>query len=517
MFKVVAVVDKKGSAIDRLSEGIKPFMRNVEYVICDVHPKRPSPEQLQRFELEAKKAQIIDFQYFRTAEMLREKYVWLNDKKKILTHHNPYSINEKDWNEYDVVVGNNESIYDNLKNITNSELEFIPNTIDTDFWTFNQDWKPKMQVLMVAARIESKKGILPVAIAAQDAGLEFVLVGSISDREYFQTILDTGVRFYENIPDSQLKQLYYESMFHVCNSVDNFESGTLPILEAMMCGTPVVTRKIGHVPDLMNDKNMIVHESEPEEVADLIEVFKANMDMDKLKEVRQEAWNTAKSRSHRRRAWSYQKLYRKVMGKTSVSVIVPLHNNPDQTRECVNAIENQTHKNIEIILVDDGETQEDTVNQLKQFISRPLSYIESDKGDYGLARARNLGIIEATGELLVFCDQRMVMHEKAVEMFVKYAKHKHWLYGNKGSKRPFVENFSAIYRSGIIDAGMFNERITKYGGMSQEIRARTRNQGYTHEYVESAKAKPSKKSGNRYRKKEEIIEMKDLLWRMDLQ
>jgi len=42
---------------------------------------------------------------------------------------------------------------------------------------------------MVANRIESKKGILQVAIACADLGLTFVLVGAISDMGYMQAIM----------------------------------------------------------------------------------------------------------------------------------------------------------------------------------------------------------------------------------------------------------------------------------------------------------------------------------------
>ncbi|MBU1759384.1 MAG: glycosyltransferase, partial [Bacteroidetes bacterium] len=53
------------------------------------------------------------------------------------------------------------------------------------------------------------------------------------------------------------------------NSLFDFESGTLPILEAMACGVPVLTRNIGHVPDLFDGKNMVIREGEQNDVEDL--------------------------------------------------------------------------------------------------------------------------------------------------------------------------------------------------------------------------------------------------------
>lgn len=53
MLKVVAVSDKIDTAIDRLCRGVQKYHDNLDYQVIDVHPKRPDPSQLQRFEQEA--------------------------------------------------------------------------------------------------------------------------------------------------------------------------------------------------------------------------------------------------------------------------------------------------------------------------------------------------------------------------------------------------------------------------------------------------------------------------------
>lgn len=528
MLKVVVVVDKEGTAIDRLAHGMDKYMDNIDYQVVSVHPKRPDSEQLQRFESLAIDADIIDWQYFRTAEMLRDRYDWLLDKKQILTHHNPYSIEEQSWDGYDMVVANNKTILKRLEAITTAPLEFVPNCVDTDFWKYNLDWTPldqnnKSSVIMVANRIESKKGILPVAIAAADAGMKFILVGSISDPNYFRAIMDTGhVEFHEKISDEQLRDLYYRSTIHVCNSVDNYESGTMPMLEAMLCGTPVLTREIGQVPDIYNGDNLRIMRVDPEE-SERIEKELNQMVFDKkaLEKQRDAGWNTAKSRSFERRAYQYQKLYRQVLFDTTpVSIVLPIYNNPDVIRKNLNAIANQTYKNVEVVVCDDNrsESNKNTVQEFSQYVGFPVRYVNtgSDDDDYGLARARNQGVIESTGDVIVFMDQRMIPDPEAVEQFVLALKPKHWLYGNKGAKKEFVENFSAIYRDDVIASGLFNERINLYGGQSQEVRNRIRRQGFQIEFVEGAKATPTGKSSNRNRKRSDIIKMKNRLFKMGL-
>ena len=531
MLKVVCVVDKKGTALDRLAQGVAPYHDNINYVVCDVHPKRPDAQQIARFQQEAIDADIIDWQYYRTAELLKMNFPWLENKKQILTHNNPYSIEESTWNNYDMNVGNNDYIYDRLGELTQTPVHYIPICVDADFWQYNQnynDGSDKPVVLMVANRIESKKGILEVAIACGELGVKFVLVGAISDMNYMHDIMQTGnVEFHEQISDEQLRELYYKATVHVCNSADNFESGTMPILEAMLCGVPVLTRKVGHVPDLYNGENMVIHEGKKEDVIAIREkLFEMLSDKKKLHEIRDKAWNTAKTRNFERRAYMYQKLYRQVLhpDQLPVSVIVPIYDKPEIIRKCLNAIAEQTYKNIEVIICNDnGDTSnsnnwtKDLYEEYSKYVSFPVLYIDTSNGwnpDYGLARARNIGTIEATGTIVVYCDQRMVMEPNAIDEFVHNLAPKVWLYGNKGAKKEFVENFSCAYRSDIINAGMFCERIDQYGGMSQECRTRFKNQGGRTEYVESAKATPTGKSSNRNQKRREIIKMKNRCWKM---
>jgi glycosyltransferase involved in cell wall biosynthesis len=521
MLKVLCVVDKENTALDRLAKGVARYHKNIEYTVLAVHPKRPDAHQLADFEAEALEADIIDWQYFRTAEMLRARYSWLASKKQILTHNNPYSIYEQDWNGYDAVVANNSEINKNLSAITSAPLYEIPLTVDADFWTYNLDWKANRNIIMVANRIESKKGILPVAKACAKLNLHLILVGAISDTGYFSEVMATNVvEFHEQISDQQLKDLYYKSTVHICNSVDGFESGTLPVLEAMLCGVPVLSRNVGHIPDLNNKENMQILSCESEDVDTITnELQQMIFDKKRLESIRDAAWQSAKVRNFERRAYLYQKLYREVLypGQVSVSVIMPVYDKPDIVRRTLDAVASQTYKNIEIVVADDNPEQStaETIVDFAKYVNFPIRYLATSYGnEYGLARARNEAAIEATGEILVFCDQRILMDTDAIEQFVANSKRSCWLYGSKGAKKDFIENFSAIFRREFFRCGMFCERINEYGGLSQETRQRVREQGIQIQYLESAKALAIGKSSNRNRKRQEIIHMKNRLAKM---
>lgn len=531
MLKVVSISDKVGTAIDRLCKMVEPHHKNIEYVVIDVHPKRPSPEQLARVEQECRTADIIDYQYFRTAEMLRNRYVWLRDIPSVLTHNNPYSITESDWNSYQAVIGNNKEITKNLESITTARVEHIPLAVDPFFWQYVEDYKFEKSVIMVANRIESKKGILPVAKACKELGIKMYLVGAISDPDYFKQIIDTEVvHFSQEVSDEELRALYHQAGVHICNSIDNFESGTMPLLEAIFCGVPAITRKVGHVPDFADD-SIVINDHDPEDVEHIKKLIRQTLyepksgskQVDhrtietKLGSMRERAWYSIKHMIPDHRAYKYQKLYRELLKDTPVSVVVPIAGKPEITRANLNAIANQTHSNLEIIVVDDGEEdQEDEVKTFAQTVCLPVRYMRLGGKGYNLAKARNMAVIEATSDIIVFCDQRMVMAEDCVEQFVKELKPNTWLYGNKGAKKDFVENLSAIYRDEFVKFGMFNERINLYGGLSQETRSRARKQGINIEFVESAKAEPMGKSSNRRLRKYEILQMKNLLRKIGL-
>ena len=86
-----------------------------------------------------------------------------------------------------------------------------------------------------------------------------------------------------------------------------------------------------------------------------------------------------------------------------ISVIIPIYNVEKYLARCVDSIVNQTYKNLEIILVDDGSP--DRCPQMCD------DYVEKDsrikvvhKNNGGLSDARNTGIAVATGEYISFID-----------------------------------------------------------------------------------------------------------------
>jgi len=329
------------------------------------------------------------------------------------------------------------------------------------------------------------------------------------------------IDFREDITDEELRKAYSEMAVLVCNSVDNFESGPLPPLEAMASGVPVLTRNVGVVPDIYDENNMIVRAGKKDDIEILKGELNALMNNKELRlEIRKEGWNTVRGYSSVKMAKQYAKLYNNTFFEEPlVSVIIPTFNREKQIVEILKSLDDQIYENVEAVVVDDNSSDgtESAVKGLREQVRYPIKYVSTARDGYNLAMARNLGAIESEGEVLVFCDSRLRPYSEAVYQFVKYVlknRDKVWYYGDKGAgNRGFVENFSAVRRSHFIDAGMFCERLTRYGGITQEIRTRFGKQGFVFRYLQFAKAKEilSSKAKN---KRDDIWRSKLLLWKM---
>lgn len=84
-----------------------------------------------------------------------------------------------------------------------------------------------------------------------------------------------------------------------------------------------------------------------------------------------------------------------------ISVIVPAYNVEEYIIDCVESICNQSYKNLEIIIIDDGST--DATGEICDAFDDSRIKVIHQKNQ-GLSGARNTGILEARGEYLAFVD-----------------------------------------------------------------------------------------------------------------
>ncbi|PZT47187.1 hypothetical protein B6S12_10415, partial [Helicobacter valdiviensis] len=81
-----------------------------------------------------------------------------------------------------------------------------------------------------------------------------------------------------------------------------------------------------------------------------------------------------------------------------VGVVIPIYNVQNYLRECLESVINQTYINLEIILVNDGSTDEESLSIAKEYTLKDERITLFDKKNGGLSSARNVGIEYFSGK-----------------------------------------------------------------------------------------------------------------------
>ena len=105
-----------------------------------------------------------------------------------------------------------------------------------------------------------------------------------------------------------------------------------------------------------------------------------------------------------------------------VSVIVPVYNVQDYIEKCLDSLVYQTLEDIEIIVVNDGSTDESKIVVQKYINKYPEKIIYVEKENGGLSDARNYGMKYATGEYIAFVDSDDYVEKDMYEKMYEKAK-----------------------------------------------------------------------------------------------
>ena len=89
-----------------------------------------------------------------------------------------------------------------------------------------------------------------------------------------------------------------------------------------------------------------------------------------------------------------------------VSVVVPLYNTEKYIAECIDSVLNQTLRDLEVLVVDDGsrDRSREIVEELARRDSRVRLLRHPGGANLGVSRTRRLGITEASGEYIAYLD-----------------------------------------------------------------------------------------------------------------
>ncbi|MCC9935333.1 glycosyltransferase family 2 protein, partial [Streptococcus agalactiae] len=105
-----------------------------------------------------------------------------------------------------------------------------------------------------------------------------------------------------------------------------------------------------------------------------------------------------------------------------VSIIIPVYNVQSFLNECIESVLAQTYSNLEIILVNDGSTDNsgDICDYYSEIDGRIFVF---HKNNGGLSDARNYGISRATGDYIYLLDSDDYLYkEDAIERMVEFSE-----------------------------------------------------------------------------------------------
>lgn len=104
-----------------------------------------------------------------------------------------------------------------------------------------------------------------------------------------------------------------------------------------------------------------------------------------------------------------------------VSVIIPVYNVEKYLPRCIKSVLEQTYKDIEIVLVDDG-SKDSSGHMCDEYAKKNNNIIAIHKDNGGLSSARNMGIEVATGEAIFFLDSDDYLSLDCINIMVSLLK-----------------------------------------------------------------------------------------------
>ena len=134
-----------------------------------------------------------------------------------------------------------------------------------------------------------------------------------------------------------------------------------------------------------------------------------------------------------------------------ISVIVPIYNSEKYLDNTIKSIINQTYKNLEIILVDDGSTDKsyEICKKYQKKDNRIKLFHQKNKG---VSFARNIGIENSNGEFLTFMDSDDLIDKKMYEkLFNAFDNNLDYVFCDYKIKKNMVNNSNKILDMTIYD------------------------------------------------------------------
>lgn len=186
---------------------------------------------------------------------------------------------------------------------------------------------------------------------------------------------------------------------------------SLSVLEALAASVPVLGYKWGGTAEVIRHKEN-GYLVAPGDTAGLVEGYRWLMHPDNYERVSLAARETAKNYEWRAIVEQYAELYQgvyeaKKAEKHRVAVVIPCHNYGKYVRRAIESVLDQTIRAYEIIVVEDGST-DDSAKIIQEYAPRGVKLYSQE--NRGVAHARNAGIAATDAEYVICLDADDYLH-----------------------------------------------------------------------------------------------------------
>lgn len=132
-----------------------------------------------------------------------------------------------------------------------------------------------------------------------------------------------------------------------------------------------------------------------------------------------------------------------VLRLPSISIIVPVYNRSQEIEEFLNSFVYQTNKDFEILIIDDGST--DNLKEVVEKYKKDLKLHYFYQKNQGPGAARNLGMEKANGDVFVFIDSDCTVPKEYIENLEKHLKDED--FDTFGGPDTYKEDFSPFLKA----------------------------------------------------------------------
>ena len=144
-----------------------------------------------------------------------------------------------------------------------------------------------------------------------------------------------------------------------------------------------------------------------------------------------------------------------------ISIVVPIYNSSSYLSKCIDSLIGQTYSNLDILLIDDGST-DDSLAICEKYMNQNNGIRVIAKENTGVADTRNRGIKEAKGEYVIFVDSDDYIEATMIEKLYNKMVENNADVAMCGFNRVDEEKIVAIEESNLVEKDFSSDSLTDF-------------------------------------------------------